>query len=514
MKKLLSVLMACLLLICSYSYVFAAAGLSNFTSKNQYESGHFVDVDEKQWYAINVKSAYELGLFVGSGNRFNPDGNITIAQTLAVASRLHNTYFDKNEELIEGSPWYQVYVDYAINNGIIGANDFSDYSAKATRAQFASILAKCVDDSVFTAKNEVEDGMIPDVDMKASYAQDVYKLYRTGILVGNNSKGTFTPDSNIKRSAVAAIVTRIVDPSLRESITLKQTHAESISLSKTVLSLTVGDVETITATVSPSGAVEKATWSSSDESVAIVDNGKITATGAGSATIKVETSNGIKTECSITVKQAVLNGFHYEITKQYFNSYTNILDSKQGAAYVEIENTGTVPIYLKEGKFTFDDNNGHLIKSEDYISNCPDVIKPGEKGYFYDDYIQLDDVDVSNGLVFKPIVKLEEAKNPEKIIDYSVSDLGIREDKYFTCKITGRVNNNSTEELKYLLIYVLLLDKDGNVLGITGSVVTNVAAKAVESFEVSGDFFRDDVNYDEIADYKVIARESYYQFSF
>ena len=36
-----------------------------------------------------------------------------------------------------GSVWYQVYVNYAINNDIIGATDFNNYTDAATRAQMA-----------------------------------------------------------------------------------------------------------------------------------------------------------------------------------------------------------------------------------------------------------------------------------------------------------------------------------------------------------------------------------------
>ncbi len=108
MLKLLRITMALLLvMMLSMSVAYAASpGLDNFTQIKQYEFGHFTDIDENQWYVKNVKTAYELGLFVGSGSNFKPDGNISIAETLAVASRLHNTYYGKGADLTEGSPWY------------------------------------------------------------------------------------------------------------------------------------------------------------------------------------------------------------------------------------------------------------------------------------------------------------------------------------------------------------------------------------------------------------------------
>ena len=77
-----------------------------------------------------------------------------------------------------------------------------------------------------------------------------------------------------------------------------------VSLNKQTLSLVEGDSETLTATVAPSNATNKAvSWKSSDASVASVDNsGKVTAVKAGSATITVTTTDGSKTAtCSVTV---------------------------------------------------------------------------------------------------------------------------------------------------------------------------------------------------------------------
>ena len=84
-----------------------------------------------------------------------------------------------------------------------------------------------------------------------------------------------------------------------------------VTLNKTTLPLTVGDTETMTATVAPTDASNKAvTWKSSKESVATVDaDGKVTAVGAGTATITVTTTDGEKTAtCKVTVTEPDSNG--------------------------------------------------------------------------------------------------------------------------------------------------------------------------------------------------------------
>ncbi len=84
----------------------------------------------------------------------------------------------------------------------------------------------------------------------------------------------------------------------------------SITLSKTSLSLKVGATETLTATVLPSDASNKAvTWKSSNTAVATVStSGKVTAVASGTATITAtaQDGSGKSGSCSVTVTQPVL----------------------------------------------------------------------------------------------------------------------------------------------------------------------------------------------------------------
>ncbi|MCM1440966.1 MAG: Ig domain-containing protein [Roseburia sp.] len=79
-------------------------------------------------------------------------------------------------------------------------------------------------------------------------------------------------------------------------------NVTGVSINKTTLSLEVGDEETLTATVLPSNATDKSvTWKSSDSSVAKVENGKVTALKAGTATITAIAGDK-SAACAVTVK--------------------------------------------------------------------------------------------------------------------------------------------------------------------------------------------------------------------
>ena len=216
-KKLFAPVLACALCLSLLSVPAAAQdGLSNFQRNHHYTIDHFVDVPPTSWYANSVADAYELGLVNGIGPEvFDPDGNITLAASLALACRLHSTYYSNGAVLTQGEPWYLVYVEYAIQNGIIVPGQFSDYNQEATRRQFAAILAKSLPPAALEWINQVEDGTIPDLVQGSAYYDDIYALYRAGILTGNDSRGNFGPEDTIRRSHVAAIVTRMADPKLR-----------------------------------------------------------------------------------------------------------------------------------------------------------------------------------------------------------------------------------------------------------------------------------------------------------
>jgi hypothetical protein len=89
------------------------------------------------------------------------------------------------------------------------------------------------------------------------------------------------------------------------------TLVNEVSLDKTELALTVGDTQTLKATILPSDASNKAiSWSSDNLSVAKVDeNGNITAVAAGTANITVKTVDGEKTAtCVVTVTRKSSGG--------------------------------------------------------------------------------------------------------------------------------------------------------------------------------------------------------------
>lgn len=89
-------------------------------------------------------------------------------------------------------------------------------------------------------------------------------------------------------------------------VTVNKIDATGISLNKTSISLENDLIETLTATILPEDAsIQKITWTSSDESVATVTNGQITAIGVGTATITATAEDGgFTATCEVKVTKA------------------------------------------------------------------------------------------------------------------------------------------------------------------------------------------------------------------
>lgn len=76
-----------------------------------------------------------------------------------------------------------------------------------------------------------------------------------------------------------------------------------VTLDKTTAELKVGETATLTATVAPENATDKTvTWSSDNEVVATVENGVVTAVGAGTATITAKAGD-YEATCEVTVSK-------------------------------------------------------------------------------------------------------------------------------------------------------------------------------------------------------------------
>lgn len=167
----------------------------------------FDDVKESDWYYDELLEAKKLSLIDGIGdNKYNPKGNVTVAEIITMAARIRNAQGGANTTLENSTvgKWYLNYITFAVNSGLIRTDDFDDFERPATRQEVAYVFANLFDD-IEAVKNTI----IPDVDDNTKYCDSIHKLYALGILKGDDEKGTFYPDRNLTRAEAAVILLRI-----------------------------------------------------------------------------------------------------------------------------------------------------------------------------------------------------------------------------------------------------------------------------------------------------------------
>lgn len=118
------------------------------------------------------------------------------------------------------------------------------------------------------------------------------------------SKGKVTA----KKKGTATITAKLGSKKYPCQVTVKEPviNVKKVTMNTSNTTLKTGSTFTLKATVSPSNATNKAvTWSSSNASVASVSKGKVTAKGAGSATVTAK-AGGKSASCKITVSAPIV----------------------------------------------------------------------------------------------------------------------------------------------------------------------------------------------------------------
>ena len=125
--------------------------------------------------------------------------------------------------------------------------------------------------------------------------------------------------------------------------------ATGVTLDKTTLSLTEGESATLTATVEPENATDKAiVWTSSDNAVATVENGVVTAVKAGTATITAACGSA-KAECTVTVTAAPAGPISVKVGSAAYP--VKPIDGQAGKYHAAVPYGSNATIEVKDAAF-------------------------------------------------------------------------------------------------------------------------------------------------------------------
>ncbi len=213
----------------------------------------FTDVPPDAWYYDSVVLSYEMNLVNGTTpTTFSPANNLDGGSAIKLAAAMHQTHEEGEFTLGNGDPWYQNYVDYAVDENIIRDEDDYNWTSYVTRGEFAEIFSEALPASELKEINTVPDGAITDLPADHENYDAIYTLYRAGVLTGAGAEQLSNPDDNIMRSEVATILVRMMDAGERVLFTMEAPTGE-LTISKQPAAVTVVSGGDATFTVAASG---------------------------------------------------------------------------------------------------------------------------------------------------------------------------------------------------------------------------------------------------------------------
>ena len=218
----------------------------NFVRSKTYED-QFSDLTADSTFYDNISALYEYGLSVGkTDGSYGLSDSLTVGQAVIFAGRIRSLYRSGDPEAgpavwkAEGQLTAVPYLLYLKAEGVLDDAMDEQLLSAATRAQMAHILANLLPEDVLPSVHDqlvtesyASRRFITDVTEQTPYYRDILALYRKGVCLGSDAAGTYYPNAPITRGAVAAMLTRMIDPALR--VTPAWQTAEIPDISETTL---------------------------------------------------------------------------------------------------------------------------------------------------------------------------------------------------------------------------------------------------------------------------------------
>lgn len=86
------------------------------------------------------------------------------------------------------------------------------------RGELANLLVTCVDPDTMFDRNAIDYGDIPDVSEDTHYCEEIYTVYRWGLISGIDAVGTYNFESLVTKAQLYVVVDRILNPNIRTNL--------------------------------------------------------------------------------------------------------------------------------------------------------------------------------------------------------------------------------------------------------------------------------------------------------
>lgn len=194
----------------------------------------------------------------------------------------------------------------------------------------------------------------------------------------------------------------------------------------------------------------------------------------------------------------------FKVTDQRLNVYRNRAEEFWGQVITAVQNTGDAPIYLQDSTFHITDAERKSLASDTTVSAYPQIVAPGETGYYYaETYLETESAEGLT-LEFTPQVSV----SAQQAVTYTVENPDLQDSRYGGMELRVTLSNSTAQDTRHYCVAVLLFDAEGKLLGQFYDVPSvKVPAGGSAVLELSSYMLPDTVTKAEIADYRILAYE-------
>ena len=235
-------------------------------------------------------------------------------------------------------------------------------------------IAVRIDGSTYAYAPKDGDTSMTDISVSSAYCNVAKNLLIGGFQDASGNHGRFWKGTMHNFRLYRGLWTKAQCQGWLDG-TYGEVAATNITLSSTSLTMTTEESAQLTATITPSGATQKVTWSVSPSGiVSVSETGKVTASAAGNATITA-TVGSVSATCAVVVTKAVPTVL-YELPQE--TVFTAGTDSIIDTGLKLFEDISTKPKYT----FLFDVTGGQNMATNDSIgetcvlAHCMEESKP------------------------------------------------------------------------------------------------------------------------------------------
>lgn len=198
---------------------------------------------------------------------------------------------------------------------------------------------------------------------------------------------------------------------------------------------------------------------------------------------------------------------NYEVGEAKVTTKVDSIKTTWVYVSIPIKNTGDTNLYLSTCSVDIENSAGALQQVMKRVGAYPQVLKPGEIGYYYDGTTY--DGTETEGLKAVPHVDIKPAK--VDCVRLAVSELQLKEEEYGGVGVMGRVENTTDKDQTLVHLVAFLYGEKDELLRVETSLLTDTVVKGDKiGFEISG--LLNDLKASDITRFEVYVYPTQYQF--